>query len=322
MSLPQHVEVSGERFDLHYPVPNIFTQKQSREFGIYWSKHLEYGILYPQPTDDELHAFYDTAPYADYWAGKKNTARTANFLQRTVVKIAYLADHGSDDPLPQIMALSPANPTICDIGCGSGEFLISARARGGATVIGVDPSELSGKTLTQNGIEFHKGTAEQLPEEMKDRHFDIVTMFSSLEHCRDPALALRNVRSLVKRGGVLVIDVPNIQCLGFKLYRQAWWHTDAGRHLAFFTARSLQDMVSLAGFRPIEVKFWSFTRQFTPQWISDMQNVWDEMFVRTPRNKAPLRPSMLKTVAYLLPSIVCGRRYKYDMVRLFGTPHQ
>src|SRR5207248_1286120 len=103
-----------------------------------------------------------------YLSGHDNRAAKEGFLDRVLVKLAYKFDCSAQNPIASILRLSNEHPTVCDIGCGSGTFLKSMRSRG-ATVIGIDPSEVSRKSLASHGIEFHHGTAELLPRAIKDR---------------------------------------------------------------------------------------------------------------------------------------------------------
>lgn len=124
----------GERFDLRYPLPTIRTLRAGRRFGIYWSNRLRHGILQPTPTENELNYFYDVPSYADYLSGiaEKSNIASRSLLNRLTFKAAYLMDRGVEDPVPSIFRLSSqvAKPTVCDIGCGSGEFLTRMQARG------------------------------------------------------------------------------------------------------------------------------------------------------------------------------------------------
>ena len=127
---------------LKYALPKIWTQQSSRPFGIYWSDALSYGRLWPEPTEAELNSFYDTPDYSDYLASKSNKKTTnpkPSLLSRMLVKIAWLSDHGVNDPLPTILSMTEKSPEVCDLGCGSGTFLSRRRDRG-ATPTGVDPN--------------------------------------------------------------------------------------------------------------------------------------------------------------------------------------
>jgi SAM-dependent methyltransferase len=315
---PPSVYVDGQRFDLRYPIPKIKTQKESRFFGIYWSDELGYGVLRPEPTATELEAFYNIDSYSDYLSGKAAPTTTKlSIVNRVIIKLAYLADRGIDNPIPSILALCKKPPSVCEIGCGSGAFLERIRPHA-ATTVGIDPSEVSGNAVSNRGIEFHRGTAEDPPDAIKGREFDLVTMFQSLEHCRDPERAVANAKALLKKDGLLVIDVPNMECLGFKLYRQVWWHTDAGRHLAFFSTRSLIKLFNGADLNAIKLEYASFTRQFTPDWVSAMTRGWDQVFSSISLKNKPPRPSMLLSFAYLPVALFCPSRMKYDIVRVYG----
>src|SRR6185437_15641476 len=104
--------------------PKIWTQAVSRPFAIYWSDTLGFGSLYPSPTEQELNDFYDIPSYMDYLAGTEKPQTSTSLGERAVVKLAYLFDRGVNDPIPTLLNLCRSKtPAVCDIGCGSGEFL-------------------------------------------------------------------------------------------------------------------------------------------------------------------------------------------------------
>ncbi len=322
--LPQCVRCpwSDEPLLLRYQVPRIWTQKSSRLFGIYWSHNLAYGRLWPEPTDAELATFYDVPEYVAYLAGtrKTSTPSRSGLLSRAIVKIAYLADRGVNEPLPTIERLIQRDHfSACDIGCGSGAFLAGLRAVG-AVVVGIDPSPISLAAVRLTGIECHEGTAERLPKSIKHRKFDVVTMFHSLEHCRDPSAAISNAKSLLEANGLLVLEVPNMECIGFQTYAQCWWHTDAGRHLHFFTQHSLEVLTRKYGLEPINCEFQGFVAEFTPRWIDAMRKAWDSIFAGGWHADRPWRPSLLRSAAYLPRAAVSAPRFKYEVVRIYARP--
>lgn len=311
---------TDEQLSLRYPIPKIWTQKSSRPFGIYWSDRIGYGRLWPEPTPLELAAFYDVPAYRDYLAGKRNPVPPprGTLLWRAVVKMAYLMDQGVNDPLHSICDLIETDGfSACDIGCGNGVFLARLRAIG-SVVAGVDPSPISADALRAAEIEFSEGTAEQLPLAIACRKFDLVTMIHSLDHCRDPAAAIANAKSILAPSGVLVVEVPNMECIGFKTYAQCWWHTDAGRHMHFFSRRSLELLLSKVGLDPIRCEFQGFVAEFTPRWITFMADVWDQIFEGYLSGQRPPRPSLLKSVAYLPHGVFAAATSRYEVVRLYA----
>lgn len=311
-------EWAGEILDFRYLIPRIWTQQTSRSFGIYWSDELSYGRLWPVPTEEELNRFYDLPRYHAYMSNTQQSKGTRwSLASKLAFKVAWWNDRGITDPIPSIMQLvSTSKPSLCDLGCGGGQFL-SKMMNLGARPLGVDPSLASQKTVLSLGIKFYLGTAEKLPAELKERRFDLVTLFHSLEHCHNPGLALSNAVSLLKQDGLLVLDVPNLDSPGFRKYRQVWWHTDAGRHLHFFTQRSLEKLLSKAGVRPVKWEFCGFAHQFTPEYIEAMSICWRKMFGETGKNISPPRPSLLQSIGYMPKALVSEKSKKYDIVRVF-----
>jgi SAM-dependent methyltransferase len=307
---------SGETLRLKYPVPKIWTQKSSRSFGIYWSDKLSFGRLWPAPTEEELNTFYDISSYSEYLSGRrKHQSKNASLLTKAATKLAWLNDHGITNPVPTILRLAIKNPQMCDIGCGSGG-LLSLMRDAGAVVTGVDPSEVSAAAVRAKNIEFYAGTAETLPVEINGRRFDVVSMFQSLEHCRSPALAITNAISLLKEDGLLIVDVPNMGCLGFDTYGPAWWHADAGRHLQFFSKASLEALLGQSGATPVQWEYCGFVNQFTPSWIDDMREAWDGVYDGRP-NGIP-RPSLTRSLAYMPHALVASDDKKYEIIRVYA----
>jgi SAM-dependent methyltransferase len=304
---------SGEKLYLKYAIPKIWTQKASRPFGIYWSDRLAFGRLWPEPTDDELRSFYDISTYSEYLAGtNKGRSKKPTLLSRAIVKLAWLSDKGPGDAASTILSLKSDARTICDIGCGSGAFLSEMRRRG-IVPTGVDPSPISAGAVRAKGIDFHSGTAEILPTGLTDKQFDVVSMFQSLEHCRAPARAVENALSLLDQNGLLVIDVPNMGCIGFEKYGAAWWHTDAGRHLQFFTMASLEALLRRCGATAIKWEFTGFVTQFIQSWIDDMAVVWDATGTTD-----SARPSLRNSLCYMTRALLARDDKKYEIVRVYA----
>jgi SAM-dependent methyltransferase len=97
--------------------------------------------------------------------------------------------------------------TILDLGCGTGRFSEGLANRFRARVVGVDPSE---KMLQQarrkrqrNDIHYQRGTAEAIP--LVDRAADMIFMSMSFHHFRDPDLAARECRRVLRPDGSVVV---------------------------------------------------------------------------------------------------------------------
>ena len=142
-----------------------------------------------------------------------------------------------------------ASSTILDIGCGAGTFLLKMRELYGAKVSGVDFKDLSalpGFDL----IDFHHGPiAEQV---FPDASFDLVTMWHFLEHDYNPFKTLQKINQIIKPDGALIIEVPRLDSLSFKLYRERWPGLQAPQHTMAFSRKSLLESINKSGFEIVD----------------------------------------------------------------------
>jgi len=108
-----------------------------------------------------------------------------------------------------------------DIGCGRGEVVWAARERGWDAE-GCDLSEDFVRYAREvNGVNAHAATLEQM--NYPEASFDVVTLVEVIEHLYDPAETVRELRRVVRPGGLVYISTPNeesvYQSLGNLYYK-------------------------------------------------------------------------------------------------------
>lgn len=136
---------------------------------------------------------------------------------------------------------------LLDIGCGTGWTTDFWRRRG-FFVEGVEPSPLRCDfARRQYGLTVHNCYVEQLDLPGK---FDVIVLRHILEHLEQPSVIINSVRRLLKEGGVILAIVPNIDCIGRKIFGRHWewvlpWHCN------FFTPRSIVQLTDSCGFTPV-----------------------------------------------------------------------
>jgi SAM-dependent methyltransferase len=81
--------------------------------------------------------------------------------------------------------------------------------------------------------------------------FDLITAFHVLEHLPDPLGALRAMLGWLAPGGLMIVEVPNADGLGARLFGRYWSGLDFPRHLVHFTPRTLGALVERAGGRVV-----------------------------------------------------------------------
>jgi 2-polyprenyl-3-methyl-5-hydroxy-6-metoxy-1,4-benzoquinol methylase len=155
--------------------------------------------------------------------------------------------------------------TMLDIGGGTG-WISKIWAESGARVTGLEPSHARGAIARDRGIRVLSCYVEEVDvSEM----FDLIVIRHVLEHLEHPAEILQKLHSRLNFDGLLLIIVPNIDCIGRRLFDTDWtwvlpWHCN------FFNPKSLRNLLQLAGFVPANMyltpsPLWypeSFVRKF------------------------------------------------------------
>lgn len=102
--------------------------------------------------------------------------------------------------------------TLCDIGCGGGRLPIMASsiAKG---VVGIDPApgairvaQLISETFELSNAQFLDCDVENYKTPME---FDVLTAMGVIEHVKEPVTFLHHLSKLLKRGGLLILEVPS-----------------------------------------------------------------------------------------------------------------
>ncbi len=107
---------------------------------------------------------------------------------------------------------SISHQTVLDVGCGSGQLLATLQQR-------FPQAELKGFEMSQANVAAAKARLGEAADirlgnilgavPFPPACADVVVVTEVVEHLKDPIAALRNVRSLVKPDGVLIITIPN-----------------------------------------------------------------------------------------------------------------
>ena len=140
----------------------------------------------------------------------------------------------------------PKNVRVLDIGCGCCETLGYHKSRG-CEVWGCEADENVRKIADKFGFNVHIGLFD--PKKYEKNFFDYITMNQVIERCLDPETILRQIHSVLKPGGRLVIGTPQPQSIDCFLFRRYWmgWHTPF--HLNLFSKKSARQLLERTGFR-------------------------------------------------------------------------
>jgi SAM-dependent methyltransferase len=100
-------------------------------------------------------------------------------------------------------------------------------------------------------ITVHPGTLFDL--NLNEGSFDVVTLWDVLEHTPDPKAVLQECRRILKPGGILVVNYPDIGSSIARLMRRKWVFL-LSVHLYYFTLQSIREMLKITGFDIVRQK--------------------------------------------------------------------
>lgn len=140
---------------------------------------------------------------------------------------------------------------VLEVGAGSGRDLLELAGKGAiGVVLDYSPAslELVARQSAERGIPVHLVRADALRMPFRDGAFDVVFHQGLLEHFRDPMPLLRENARTLKRGGRVVVDVPQTYHLytvmkqGLMLVNRwfAGWETQ-------FSPRQLERLLAASG---------------------------------------------------------------------------
>jgi len=140
---------------------------------------------------------------------------------------------------------------LLDIGGASPRFLLRAKTQGWKPVALIDDPRRIQMLRERFGFDAMVGdlTDGDLPSES----FDVVTMWDTLDHSRDPLRTLQAAYAALVPGGRLYVSAPNLDSLAFRWFGSNWTRLDLPRRLIHFTPWTLRLTLLRAGFRDLEL---------------------------------------------------------------------
>jgi hypothetical protein len=127
-------------------------------------------------------------------------------------------------------------------------------------VEGLELNETAATVARRAGFVVHTDLLEKFePESL----YDVAVLSNVLEHCLNPRQMILDVHRVLKSGGQVWISCPNSRSWLRAVFGRFWinWHVPF--HVSHFNSKTLQRLLTDAGYADIEV------RQITPAlWVA------------------------------------------------------
>jgi 2-polyprenyl-3-methyl-5-hydroxy-6-metoxy-1,4-benzoquinol methylase len=98
--------------------------------------------------------------------------------------------------------------SVLDVGCGSGDFLLRFKGIESIEAIGLDTNLDSVQSCLGRGVSAVCGTVEDFKNKNLNKLFDFIVSFHCIEHVPDPKGFIKEMASLLKPDGVLIVSAP------------------------------------------------------------------------------------------------------------------
>lgn len=140
---------------------------------------------------------------------------------------------------------------ILDVGCATGDFLSVMKDQKGWKVVGLEPVHAAARfaRIAVNSV-IVESTVIHNP--FPANQFDAITMWDVLEHLHQPVNVIEECSRLLKTGGLLIINHPNLTSLDRQVFGRYWMGYELPRHLNLFPDDLLRRITGRYGFVEVE----------------------------------------------------------------------
>jgi len=219
-------------------------------------------FLNPIPTEKELRNYYDNL-----------SGFEIEPLDRSPIEYDKSAER------LQLIEKIIKKGKLLDVGSGGSNFLYIAKNKGWNTY-SLDIRQEVLRLLKKQGIK----TIDE--RKIRNGFFDVITLTQVLEHMAYPLRKLKFYRKKLRDGGIIVIEVPNIESLGAKFLRDKWYFIKNPDHISYFSRKTLSKFLEKAGFEIIKTEYLGAT--FVTDFASKGQIKKEHIFNLYKRFKLPI----------------------------------
>ena len=196
----------------------------------------------PRPKEKYIYKYYQSKNYISHSSTKKGLINKVYHLVRSYQFYKKKEVIQSSSKIKK--------GKILDIGCGTGDFLKYMDSSGWETD-GVE-TDKGAKIIAEKKL--GKKIKEKLDLISDEDKYDVISMWHVLEHIYNVEDYLKRVNKLLKKGGVLIVGVPNCASYDAKKYKGNWVAYDLPIHLSHFRKNNIKELAKKSSFKLKDIK--------------------------------------------------------------------
>lgn len=190
-------------------------------------------------------------------------------LKRLEGTTANIGDMALRRRIKTIVEYLKIRPTDRILDCGDGYYIAAINHLRDCHLYGFDLDEkeigLAKRNIVDDSLKLTRGDICHLP--YKNNSFDKIILSEVLEHVPDDLRALREEKRVLKKGGFLIITVPNhnysflwdpvnkiLEFLFKRHIQKGFWSGIWNKHLRLYSIEEIKELVEKSGFRIIDIK--------------------------------------------------------------------
>lgn len=236
--------------------------------------------------------------YANYAQDKPNISKNAKNILQKIKKIK-------------------SSGNILDVGCAMGFFMEVAEQQG-FKVYGIEVSTYAAafsQKLFKNRVFL--GAVEDFPQkrsavfEFKNTTFDVIILSDLIEHVKDPVSVLKDLKKVLKKDGVIVLQTGDTDSFWARLMGKNWHFYAPPQHLYFFSKNTLTKVLEKAGYKVLRVdkegKYVSLRYILHMTQYMNIEKIGDMLFrliANTPFGKIPILVKLFDNMVIYAAKIV------------------
>jgi len=219
-------ELHLQREDLNLYLPGIFRLVKCKNCGLIYQN--------PRPSQNSWETIYPDE-YDQYVNVNKGQHTLKLFI-----------DNYGLFKRAKIISKYCKGGNLCDIGCSTGDFLITLQRFPQWNGYGVEPKKTMAEIANARRLKVHHGYFDE--KAFPDIEFDCVTLWNTIEHLSDPSDTLSLINRRLNKGGLLIFNTPNLDSFDARFFGKYWIGYELPRHFFVFSENTIDSLLQKSGF--------------------------------------------------------------------------